>query len=179
MEKSLRKYITGVEKLNDWAGGLAGVLTVAMMLLICFDVLAKWLSPKIGIHYSNTAIFELQWHIFAVIFMLGSAYTLKNDRHVRVDVFYSNFSDRQKAWVNLVGTLLFLLPFCYIAMETSILYVKNSFLMNEKSSDPGGLPYRFIIKGMIILGFLLLALQGTALIFRSIIQLTEKKHLLR
>ncbi|MGB0524082.1 MAG: TRAP transporter small permease subunit [Flammeovirgaceae bacterium] len=174
MHRFLKQYIHMVNQLNDGIGKLAGWLTTGMVFLICFDVIAKFIAPKLDIHYSNTAVFEMQWHIFALVFLLGIAYTLRHDRHVRVDLFYSKFSPKGKAWVNLIGVLLFLLPFCFIVIETSLTYVKNSYLMNEKSPDPGGLPYRFVLKGMIIVGFALLALQGIALLFKSLLTITEK-----
>ena len=175
MTTFLERFSEMIGRINDWMGKLSSGLTIIMMLLICFDVLAKWLAPKLGIHYSNTAIYETQWHLFAVIFLVGAAFTLRHDRHVRVDVFYANFSERKKHWVNLLGTLFFLLPFCFIVMETSIIYVKNSYLMNESSSDPGGLPYRFALKAMIIVGFALLFLQGIAIIAQSMAGLLKKE----
>lgn len=169
MYNFLRKNIEFINGLNDRIGRLAGWLATAMVLLICFDVVAKFFAPKLDIHYSNTAVFEMQWHIFALVFLLGTAYTLRHDRHVRVDLFYSKFSPKGKAWVNLLGVIFFLMPFCLIVIETSITYVRNSFLMNEKSPDPGGLTHRYLIKGMIIVGFSLLILQGIALLFKSIL----------
>lgn len=165
----LKIYRNSINQLNDWIGRATGWITTGMVLLICFDVLAKYFAPKLDIHYSNTAVFEMQWHLFALVFLLGSAYTLRHDRHVRVDLFYSKFSAKRKAWVNVLGVLLFLLPFCIIVIETSFTYAKNSFLMNEKSPDPGGLPYRFVLKGMIIVGFALLALQGLAILCNSLL----------
>jgi TRAP-type mannitol/chloroaromatic compound transport system permease small subunit len=107
--------------------------------------------------------------------MLGTAFTLKSDRHVRVDVFYANFSEKKKAWVNLIGTLFFLIPFCFVTVQTSLIYVRNSFIMQEGSPNPDGLPYRFIIKGLIIFGFSLLLLQGIALIFESVLKIRGKE----
>lgn len=156
-------------------GKIAGWLATVMVLLICFDVGTKYLSTRLDFSYSNTAVYELQWHLFALVFLLGAAYTLRYDRHVRVDLFYSKFSKKRKAWVNLIGSAFFLMPFCIIVMERSLLYVKNSYLMMEKSNDPGGLPYRFLLKGAIIVGFTLLALQGIALFIESVFLLLNKE----
>lgn len=173
MLQFLKQYINTINKINDFIGKIAGWLTSAMVLLICFDVVAKYFAPKLDIHYSNTAVFEMQWHLFALVFLLGSAYTLRHDRHVRVDLFYSKMSPKRQAWINFIGVLFFLLPFCIIVIETSMTYVRNSYLMMEKSPDPGGLPFRFAIKGMIIVGFFLLALQGLAMLFKSLLTILD------
>ncbi len=120
---------------------------------------------------SSAGIFELEWHLFAFIFLLGSAYTLKHDKHVRVDLFYSNMTEKQKAWINLMGCLFFLLPLCYVIVVTSFSFVENSFRFNESSPDPGGLPYRFIVKFAITFGFGLLFLQGISLSLRSVLKI--------
>lgn len=167
----IRKYIDVVGRLNEWVGSIAGWLASALVLLICYDV-----GMKFFFDYSNAAIFELEWHVFALIFLLGAPYTLKNDRHVRVDVFYSNFSPKRKAWVNLLGVIFFLLPFCIIVIDKSWIYTRNSFLMGEGSPDPGGLPYRFVLKGAIMLAFALLILQGIALLFESLLTILKKDN---
>lgn len=166
----VRQYIKIVGQLNEFVGKLAGWLASVLVLLICYDV-----AMKFFFNYSNAAIFELEWHLFALIFLLGAPYTLKNDRHVRVDVFYSNFSPKRKAWVNLLGVVLFLAPFCLLVIDKSWIYTRNSFLMGEGSPDPGGLPYRFLLKGAIIVAFILLLLQGTALFFESLLTILKKE----
>ena len=102
------------------------------------------------------------------MFLLGAAWTLDQDKHVRVDLFYQRFGPKTKALINLVGTLIFLIPFCWVTMITSIDFVQSSFLLNETSPDPGGLPARYLIKSAIPLGFGLLMLQGVVLILNSI-----------
>ena len=118
---------------------------------------------------------ELEWHLFAIIFLVGAAYTLKYDRHVRVDVLYMKFKPKTKAWVNFLGSLIFLLPVCLIGIWSSKNFVMNSFLIGEGSPDPGGLPARYILKAVIPIGFFLLLLQGMALSFRSLIEITGKE----
>jgi TRAP-type mannitol/chloroaromatic compound transport system permease small subunit len=163
-------FIRWVGKISTASGTAAGWLCTALVLLICYDVFMKNVF-----NYSNAAIFELQWHLFALIFLLGASYTLQHDRHVRVDVFYSKFTPRQQDWVNLLGILLFLIPFCLLVIDKSWLYARNSFLMHEKSPDPGGLPYRFLTKGAIILGFSMLLLQGIALALGAALRLFRPK----
>lgn len=152
-----------IDRINEGIGKLFSWLTTLLMVVICFDVLMRYVFAS-----SSAAITETEWHIFAAIFMLGAAYTLKYDKHVRVDVFYANFSEKGKAWVNLIGTLLFLFPFCYVVIRSSIPFVENSFAVRETSPDPGGLPARYIIKSMIPIGFLLLMLQGISVLLKCI-----------
>ena len=152
-----------IDKINEGIGKLFSWLTTLLMVVICFDVLMRYVFAS-----SSAAITETEWHIFAAIFMLGAAYTLKYDKHVRVDVFYANFTEKGKAWVNLIGTLLFLFPFCYVVIRSSIPFVENSFAVRETSPDPGGLPARYLIKSVIPIGFLLLSLQGISVLLKCI-----------
>jgi TRAP-type mannitol/chloroaromatic compound transport system permease small subunit len=117
---------------------------------------------------------EVEWHIFSLIFLLGAGYTFKHDRHVRVDLFYSRFSAKGKAWVNLLGCLLFLIPFCLILIKASFPYVSLSYRLSEISSDPGGLPGRYLIKGAIPLGIFFLLLQAVSLAFSSWLIVTNR-----
>jgi len=119
-------------------------------------------------NFGSVANAEMEWHLFGAIILLGLGYAYQQDRHVRVDVFYQRFSERQKEWVNLVGTLIFLLPFCVVATYKSIPFVASSFEIRETSPDPGGLPSRYVIKSAIPLGFALLGLQGISKIMKSL-----------
>ena len=138
-------------------------LSLLLVVVIVVDVLLRYFFS-----ITSAASFELEWHLFAVIFMLSAAWTLQQDRHVRVDLFYQRFSPKRKAWVNLIGTLFFLLPLCWVAGVESISFVKASFQLGETSPDPGGLPARYLIKATIPISFFLLALQGLVEIAKSI-----------
>ena len=170
MENLFRTYIGIVDKIIDSTGKFISWLTLILVLLICYDVVMRYLF-----NYSTVAIYELEWHLFAMIFLIGGAYALKHDRHVRVDVFYHNLSEKNKHWVNLVGTLLFLLPFCYIAFTASLKFVAFSLQFNESSADPGGLPARYLIKGAIPAGVFLLSLQALSLLFQSILGINKQQ----
>ena len=167
----IRGFIKLVGSVNDFMGRIAGWLCTILMLLIGYDVTVKYLF-----NYSNAAVFELQWHLFALIFLLGAPFTLKKDRHVRVDVLYGRMNAKQQAWVNLIGVVLFLLPFCWVVIDKSWIYARNSFLMGEGSPDPVGLPYRFIIKGSMIVAFFLLGLQGIALALESLLKIISPRE---
>lgn len=168
MRKSLEKASDFIDRMNEAIGKGISWLTTLLVVLICGDVAARYLF-----NISSAGVVELEWHVFSFIFLLGAAYTLRHDKHVRVDVFYQNFSPRKQAWVNLLGSVLFLIPFCLIIIQASGKFTYNAFMINEGSPDPGGLPARFIVKGAIPVGFFLLLLQAFSLAFRSILTLTE------
>ena len=140
-------------------------LVLALVLLISYDVAMRYLFQS-----GSTALQELEWHIFALIFLLGAAYTLKHDGHVRVDVLYHAkwMSPRGRAWIDLFGALFFLIPFCALIIYSSWPFVMNAYELGEGSPDPGGLPHRFLLKAAIPLGFALVALQGLSMIIRSL-----------
>ena len=165
--------VTAIESASEWMGRLASWLVLAMVLLICYDVSMRYLFQ-----HGSVALQELEWHLFALIFLFGAAYTLKHDQHVRVDIlFHSRYvSDRARAWINIGGTLLFLIPFSILVLATSWPFVENAFLYNESSPDPGGLPYRFLLKGSLLVAFGLILLQGIADIIKNIKQLQTDKE---
>lgn len=152
-----------IDKVNEHVGAFTGWLTTVLVLVVCYDVFTRYLLQK-----SSIGVQELEWHIFAVIFLLGAAFTLRHDRHVRVDVLYVNFSPKTKAWINFLGSLLFLIPFAILVLLTAKNFVSNSFAVRETSPDPGGLPARYILKACIPAGFLLLLLQGVSLAVHSL-----------
>ena len=110
----------------------------------------------------------MEWLLLAIIFLLGSAYTLQKNEHVRVDVFYNKLSEKNKNIIDLTGDIVFLLPFSLVIFYTSLPFVEDSFRILESSPDPGGLPFRFIIKSIIPFAFLLLALQGIIRIIKNL-----------
>lgn len=165
----LKSYIKFVDYLNEKLGIFVSWLTTVLVLVVCYDVFTRYFLKK-----SSVAVQEMEWHLFAIVFLVGAAYTLKHDRHVRVDVFYMKFKPRIKAWINFLGSLLFLIPFCLIGIWSSKNFVMNSFRFGEGSPDPGGLPARYILKTIIPFSFLLLLLQGFALAFKSLFEIIEK-----
>lgn len=168
MRKLLISFRSAINRFNEAVGRGVAWLTTVLVLVIVYDVAARYLFNT-----SSAGIVELEWHLFSFIFLLGAAYALKHDRHVRVDVFYQNFSLRQKAWVNLVGTVLFLIPFCVVAIVAAWEFTKNSWMIQEGSPDPGGLPARYVVKAAIPIGLTLLLLQAVSLLIESLLTLTE------
>lgn len=129
-------------------GEYASLFTIALVMMILIDVVARYMFAT-----SAAWLTELEWHIFSLIFLFGTIYTLQYDDHVRVDVWYSEMSLRKQLWVNLIGTFVFLIPWCLIIIYTSYQYAYHSYVMDEVSADPGGLAYRYIIKFAITLAF--------------------------
>lgn len=151
-----------IDGLTEKVGAVISWLIFLLVMIIGLDVLMRY-----AFSVSNPSIFELEWHLFAVIFLLGSAYTLQKNKHVRVDVFYSRFGDKTKAIIDILGTVFFLLPFCLVLIYASINPAIEAFSINESSPDPGGLPFRFVVKGMVPISFVLLLLQGLSIILKK------------
>lgn len=124
-----------------------------------WNVLGRYIGNAIGQNLSSNALIETQWYLFDLVFLLGAAYTLQHNEHVRVDVFYDRWNKRRQAMANLFGTLVFLLPFSVLVIYFSWGSVLQSWAVRETSPDPGGLA-RYPIKSMIIVSFLLLIAQG-------------------
>ncbi|MCG8335693.1 MAG: TRAP transporter small permease subunit [Proteobacteria bacterium] len=117
---------------------------------------------------------ELEWHVFAFIFLIGAGYTLLHNGHVRVDIFYSMMSPKGKAWVDVIGVLIFLVPSCYVVLTTAIPWVIVSYQIGEVSLDTGGLPARFLIKAALPIGYFLILIQGVSLFLKSLFVLLKK-----
>ncbi len=165
MDRWLR-WARRLDQFSDWSGRVLYWLTLAMVGVGAFNAIARYLDKFTGFGLSSNMWIELQWYLFSLVFLLGAAYTLKEDAHVRVDVLYSWLSRRGKAWINLLGTLLFLLPFCGVVLWMSIPFVSSSWAILEGSPDPGGLP-RYPIKTVIPLALVLVMIQGVSIMIRE------------
>jgi TRAP-type mannitol/chloroaromatic compound transport system permease small subunit len=170
MTSKLRLFIKLIDTFIEWTGKTASWLVLGLVLLICYDVAMRYLFQQ-----GSVALQELEWHLFSLIFLLGSAYTLKHDEHVRVDIIYQShfMSDKKRVLVNIFGTLFLLLPFCILILTSSWPFVENAFYYNEGSPDPGGLPYRFLLKGSLLVAFSLLILQALADLARNVLTLSN------
>lgn len=148
-----------IDRLNERVGRLACWLTLIMVLIGSYNALARYLGRYLQVNLTSNAFLELQWYLFSAVFLLGAAYTLRHNAHVRVDVLFTRLTPRSRTWIELMGTLLFLVPFCVIMLWVSWAPIRNSWMILEMSPDPGGLP-RYPIKTLIPLAFFLLLLQG-------------------
>jgi TRAP-type mannitol/chloroaromatic compound transport system permease small subunit len=155
----LRRFSVAIDGLNDRIGAAIRWLALIMVLVGAFNAIARYLTRYTGVALSSNAYLDLQWYFFSLIFLLGAAYGLNHDVHVRVDVLYSRLSHKARAWIDLAGTVLFLLPFALVMLWVSWPAVRNSWAIHETSPDPGGLP-RYPIKAVILVSFVLLVLQA-------------------
>ena len=155
-----------IDKMNEWVGSGVAWVTLGLVLVVFIDVVMRYLLNR-----SFVFTQELEWHLFGFIFLIGAGYTLLHDGHVRVDIIYQRLGIKGRAWINLLGVILFLIPGCIMVISTSWQFAANSFAMMEGSPDPGGIPFRFIIKGCIPVGFTLLLLQGFSLGLHSFMQI--------
>ncbi len=156
-----------IDWLNEQIGRLVGGLVLLMVGFGAFNAIARYTGRFTETQLSSNAFIELQWYLFSLVFLLGAAYTLRRDQHVRVDVLYGRLSKRAKALIDLVGTLVFLIPFCVFALWVSFPTVSNSWAVLELSPDPGGLP-RYPIKTAILVSFALLLLQSISELIKKL-----------
>ena len=150
-------------------------LTLALVVVTFYQVVARYalvgldFEPFVTLREWLNPIFlqELEWHLFALLFLLGASYGLRCDAHVRVDIFYQRYTDPQKRWVNLIGFFLFFLPFVLWVLWVSVPYAYQSFSILEGSPNPGGLGLLFLIKGSLGFGFFLLLLEAAFQVWRT------------
>jgi len=136
----------------DWIGDTVSWLWLAVLGAIVINVIWRYaLANNIG------QLEELQWHIYSLIFLLGLSYCVTSNKHVRVDLLYDLFGLRVKAWVEFFGIVLFAAPFVWIVIRYGVPFVIASYEAGERSNQPSGLPYRFIVKSFLVFGFTLLA----------------------
>jgi TRAP-type mannitol/chloroaromatic compound transport system permease small subunit len=163
-----RKMIADeIDRISAASGALVSWLTLAMVLLTVVIVVMRYVFDAGLVWMQET----LTW-MHAAVFMLGAAYTLQRDEHVRVDIFYRDMSERRRAIVDAAGVILFLFPLCGFFIVESWPYVSASWSINEISRDTGGLPYPAIplLKSVLLVMPLLVALQGMALLIRSLLR---------
>jgi TRAP-type mannitol/chloroaromatic compound transport system permease small subunit len=165
--KGWTRIADAIDRLNDRLGRFVCWLTLAMVLIASYNAIARYLGRFIGKNLTSNSLLEAQWYLFSIVFLLGAAYTLKQNGHVRVDVVYDRLGPRARAWINLAGAVLFLLPFSITMIWCTWKPVTASWSILEMSSDPGGLP-RYPIKTLIPIAFFLLILQGAAEIIRQL-----------
>ncbi len=158
--ETVEKFIS---KTIDISGKVIAFLLLLMVLNVSYDVMMRYLF-----HNSSVGMQEMEWHLFAVVFLFGIGIALKDEGHVRVDFLYDRFSPRKKALVNIVGTLFFLIPFALLILTGSLEFVKDAYITQEISEDPGGLPFRWLIKGMIPFSFAFLFFSAVGYILQNI-----------
>jgi len=161
-----------INNINEWFGRSVAWFIVAMVLITFFNVVMRY-----GFNFGLIAIQESIIYFHSFVFMLAIAYTYKHNEHVRVDIFYSRYSNTQKAWADLLGTLFLLLPFCIYLISSSWEYSANSWKLLEGSREAGGLPLIFILKTLVPLMPALLLLQGISTVCSSIVTIRSQREL--
>lgn len=151
-----------IDTLNEWVGRAVLWLVLVMTLVSAGNALARY-----GLSMSSNAWLEIQWYLFAAVFLLAAGYTLKHNGHVRIDLVYGHASPRGQAWIDLLGGALFLLPLTLLMVWLSWPGFFESFRSGEMSPDAGGL-IRWPVRLTVPLGFLLLALQAVSEIIKRI-----------
>ncbi|MEN8445033.1 MAG: TRAP transporter small permease subunit [Cyanobacteria bacterium J06555_13] len=155
-----------IDRVTNLIGQLASWLVLVMIGVGVWNVMSRYIGHAIGKNLSANGLIETQWYLFDIVFLLGAAYALQHNEHVRVDVFYAQWNRRRKALADLLGTLFFLLPFSVLVIYFSWGSVVKSWSVRETSPDPGGLA-RYPIKTMIIVSFVLLIVQGISDVIKN------------
>src|SRR5258708_2148625 len=162
MMKVLLKIARAIDSLNERIGRAVIWLVLAMALISTANALARYLFNR-----SSNAWLELQWYLFAAVFLLCAGYTLLHNEHIRIDVLSSRLSARSRLWIDILGTVLFLLPVSFFIVWLSWPVFMNAWVSNEMSSNAGGL-LRWPARWLVPAGFLLLSLQGLSELIKRV-----------
>lgn len=162
----IKKTVDIIDKCTLWLGRTISWLVIAMMLATCTVVLLRY-----GFGIGSIALQESVIYMHAAVFLLCAGYTLKNNAQVRVDICYQRFAQTQRAWVDALGSVVFLIPFCVFLLFVSWHFVSSSWRILEVSSEPGGIPAVFLLKSLIPVAAITLALQGLAEALRNLLVL--------
>lgn len=173
MESRLVKISYYIDNINRYFASISAFLVLFLAVLVFYDAFMRYLF-----HQGSIALQELEWHLFDLSFLLAIGYTLKHDKHVRVDIFFDKFSDKTKEYINILDNLFLIIPFSLLLVYYGYDFSMQSFMQHEASSDPGGLCCRYIIKSTIVLSAILLLLQGVSEIIKSYAKVKNLKFLI-
>ncbi len=151
------------DRVGDIVGHFTAIVMLVMMLNVFYNVVMRYFFDM-----GSIGMQELEWHFFSIIMLLGIAYTLKEDGHVRVDIVHDRLSDKKRATINIAGVIIFLMPFAMLIGFGSIPFVNEAFQSGEISGDPGGLTHRWIVKALIPCSMALLAFAAIGFIVKNI-----------
>ncbi|MCS6827209.1 MAG: TRAP transporter small permease subunit [Caldilinea sp.] len=175
---ALLRFAHRIDRISEAMGKVAIYLTLLLIAVGFYNVAARYTGRFIGQNLSSNRWIETQWYVYSVIFFLMFAYNLRHNVNVRVDFLYANWGVRRKAWIDLLGTIFFLIPFCIMGIWATITPVLFSWRLWEMSPDPGGLP-RAPIKTFIIVAFTLLLMQAIAQAIKYAAVLTGHREVQR
>ncbi|WP_428262050.1 TRAP transporter small permease subunit [Haliangium sp.] len=167
-----------IDRVTGAIGALVGWAVLAMILIGAYNALVRYLDAQqvLDTRLSSNAFIELQWYLFSVVFLLGAGYALKQGAHVRVDLLYNRLGPRARAWIDIVGTVVFLIPFAVFVFWESLPAIENSWAVREVSPDPGGLP-RYPIKAVIPIAIVLLVVQALSELIKRVATVTGANDL--
>ncbi|MGQ8366634.1 TRAP transporter small permease subunit [Glaciecola sp. 1036] len=170
----LLKISAFIDSINSLMGRFISYATIVMALLMFIIVVLRY-----GFNLGWIALQESVTYLHAAVFLLGAAYTYQQDGHVRVDIFYRRFTNRKKTWVNLLGSLCFMLPVSLYIAIVCIDYVAESWSLLEGSMEPGGLPLVFLLKTFIFLFSLSLVIQAVSEIIKHTLSLLNTPSVIK
>jgi len=151
----LRELARKIDAFQERFGRAVSWLMFGMVVVVFGDVIFRYLLNR-----SYVFVQELEWHLFGLVYLLAGGYVTLHDEHIRVDVVYAKLSPRTRAWLDFALIWVMYFPACFLIMYTAWPFVRNAYLVNEGSPDPGGIPARWVLKSVIIIGFALMAVQG-------------------
>ncbi|QCU89259.1 TRAP transporter small permease subunit [Thiomicrorhabdus sediminis] len=166
----LKRFIGLQNQFQNRIGHATAWLSLTLVLITALVVVLRY-----GFNTGSVALQESIMYNHAILFMLGMAYTYAQDQHVRVDVFYSQFSAQRKAWVNLIGSLLFALPVVIFIFLSSWDYVSASWAIKEASTESGGIAYLYMLKSLILVMSTLLMLQSLAVMANAYLHIIAEQ----
>ena len=163
-----------MNKIIDFTGKISAFLIVLLSSLIFYDTMMRYIFSD-----GSIAMQELEWHIFDIIFLLGISYALKEKAHVRVDIFYEKYTQNTKASLEIISMIFLVIPFSIMIVIGGFDMTIQSYIQQEVSSDPGGLGYRYLIKSMVVIAFILVIIQAINQIIQSFKDITDKNTLFK
>ena len=151
----LRELARKIDAFQERFGQAVSWLMLAMVVVVFGDVISRYLFNR-----SSVFVQEAEWHLFGMVYLLAAGYTMLYDEHVRIDILYSKWSPRRRAATDFAMLFVMFFPSAIMIVLTTWPFVLHSMQVNEGSPDPGGIPFRWAYKSMIIIGFVLLMLQA-------------------
>jgi len=164
----VNKVIIFLDRISENIGRFSSWLVAAMVLVTCTVVILRY-----GLNMGSVFLQDVVLYLHGALFLLGAAFTLKRDSHVRVDIFYRDFSNKKKALVNILGNLFFLMPFCLTVFIYSWGFVEFSWRIMEKSPEPNGVPLVYLQKTLLLVVCFLLFLQSISELLKNITQFKD------
>jgi TRAP-type mannitol/chloroaromatic compound transport system permease small subunit len=167
----MQKITKVLDKFTDIVGYVAASAMILMLFNVAYDVIMRYFFKA-----SSIGMQELEWHLFSVVFLFGMAYALKENGHVRVDMFYERMKPKHQALINILGALIFIIPFSILIIKGGYAFAYESFELGELSGDPGGLTHRWIVKSAIATSFVFLIIATLSFMLHNLQTIFDCKN---